>query len=514
MKQNILLDRFRHEVVPGFFKQLNKKNKVVKIISYNGSKPKGVYKSSILFDDFLISNGTYFQNIPWVLESKDLKFFHKFEGIMIHLLSRYTVSPKYWSVTEIATHGLKLLNFWKYNLKKNKIDICFSYYTPHDPSSFSLYLVSKYLKIPYIWIDSSHIGLSTRHFSCSLENRNLLIQNKFSKTPIWIKDKLLIEQKKIAKNFRSSQPLFFKMEATKNNYEKIKYYLNRIKFKIDKHGFNSPAEIFKSIFNNFFQKTPIFFKFNRYSWHKPKAFINRIYFLFEKISIFFRLRKLKKYYSSQTSNFVLKKELNFIYFASPLSPEGSFLPSATWNRHEKTALFSIIQALPKDWKVIYKINPGQFDMKKPYSTFIDWFNVNYYDDLLATNKIIFAPINYPSDELMKKSRGVASINGTSSYEAIFLNKNSLIFSTIWYEGLDGVFLCKSKADVSNAINKMLKNKIPKPKIEDNFLLNDTIFEYKNYVVNSFSNKDIELISKKFLLAEKIFQKLGPEKWNF
>ena len=517
MSKNILLDRFRSEVVPFFFKHFESKGKKVSIISYNGKEPKGNFcDKKFLFDDYLILNGSYFKDVPWIINSSDLKFFHQHEGLVINLFSRFTITPSYWSATEMSTHGLNIFNFWKYNLLKKKIDTCFSYYTPHDPSSFILYMVSKYLKIPHIYIDSPMILSGIRYMSCSFEKRNLLIQNKFSKTPDWVNNTYLEYLKEFNKNFILPKPIFLSKKNFyyKTSSEKFQYYKKKIFNIIRKKKFLAINIILSKILKKLIPEVPIFFKFKRGSWNYISNNINRIQYLIVKIKINLRLKKLKNIYTKFSSNPENLKKINYILFAANLIPEGSIMPSAMWNRHTEVCLKAIIANLPPNWKVIYKANPGQFETAAPHSTFIDWHNEDYYKSLVKTKKILFAPLKMSTEELIKNSKGVATINGTIALEALFYKKNSIIFTSIWFEKLKGVFLCKNKSDIEFAINKMKNQTQYNLKLPQNLFLEQTTFKVTKWAQNSFVKKDLKTVADKFLSSEKIFKKLGPEKWNF
>lgn len=469
----------------------------------------------MLLDDFEISRGHFFPETPWCLGSHDLKFYAKHEGLFVNLLSRFTISPSNWSANEMVIHGLNLFNFWKYQLLEKKINICYSFFTPHDPSSFSLYLVCKYLKIPYIFIDNAKIFSKYRHLSCSLENRNLLIQNKFSKTPSWAKDIFDNYSTKIKKNFKSAQPYFVKNKPSdKSMRDRMNYYRLKILKIVKKEKFRSIQIIIKKTFNKLVPQTPIFFKFNRNFWNSSSANIGRFKFLLIKIKIFLRIKKIRSFYIKNCFKLNQHKKINYIYFPDHLAPEASLLPMATWNRHSEIALKSIIKVLPKGWKIIYKANPCQFTFDSPYSSYIDWHSKEYYKLLLKTGKIIFAPINFSTSELIKNSKGVASVCGTASLEAVFSGKNSIIFSSIWFEKLRGIYLCKSQRDLKSAIKKMKIQERPHPQLSKNLFLDQAIFEVTRYKSILFVKKDLKIIAGKFLSAEKIFEKLGPEKWNF
>ena len=114
----------------------------------------------------------------WVLNNEDIREVSKFEGIACSIISRYDLGQQNFTNSELVAHYYRLFNFWTEKIKKHEITCCLHYYIPHDPSSFVLYLVCKYLRIASVYIDVPHIFNRFRFVSCSFENRNLLLNGK------------------------------------------------------------------------------------------------------------------------------------------------------------------------------------------------------------------------------------------------------------------------------------------------------------------------------------------------
>jgi hypothetical protein len=443
--------------------------------------------------------------VPWVLDSKELEYLSQYEGLFQGLLSRYSLSPSYWASHEMSTHVNLLFNFWKYKLITKNIHICFSFYAPHDPSSFSLYLVSKLLKVPYIFIDMPIAAQKIRFFSCSFKYRNLLIRNKKYETPKWAKEILENYQYKIKDNFESALPPFISISNKKE-------FINKVISSI-KNG-----DFLKKVQSRLIIKLPsdTYFKYNRHEWYSDKAIPNFIIRYFEDIKISLRILKRKLNYNNLCSSF--NNEIigsNYIYFPAALSPEGSSIPTALWNRDIKIAILKLISAMPKDCIIVYKAGPLQF--KKSYynqfSTFPDWFTSNFYYDLLNTGRVKFVSAQTPTKNLIINSIGVASINGTASLEAIALGKQAIIFSPMWYDSLDGISYCKTQEDIESSIDSMKLNKSPKPNFKTTYFSSASAFENKDFIPNSFHKEIYKIIVKKFISSYDSFLKLDDKKWS-
>ena len=152
-----------------------------------------------------------------MLSHKDMDFFSKFEGLGIVLISRYNLDQKNFSAEEMSQHFFELINFWIYKLKKERIHACFSHTMPHEPSSFSLYLVSKFLRVPYIFIDVPIIANKYRFLTSSLSNRMILLNGTSKKNNELVYTDLK-EYEKIIRNVSKS---YIPLPLTNPNNKKI-----------------------------------------------------------------------------------------------------------------------------------------------------------------------------------------------------------------------------------------------------------------------------------------------------
>lgn len=516
MHKNILLDRFPSENIHSFYDLFSKEKFNIPIVTCWGDKIK-LDNNTKVYDDVDISSGIYNEETPWSLNSSDIKFISEYEGIFTILLSRSSISPCSWTVSEMSTHIYELVNFWNYHLIKNDIQICFSFYPPHDPSSFALYLISKKLKIPYIFIDNGLVGKKIKFLSCSLQERNLLIRNKYSPSPEWAKEILKNHQKDILSQFELSTPAFMNRNKL---IEKKRSLKERLKFRfflyieyVAKYKIKSLGKIFSHVINSSFPVAPYCYKYNRKSWHKQLGQISRIKYFFIRRKILKRNKKLLSIYKKLSFKNQNYKNYNYIYFSAPLMPESTVFPFAMQNNSIKIAIRRILNFLPDGWKIVYKTNPFQFSPNfASASNYIDWFSFDFFHEINLSNRIIYAPMDVPADELIKNSRGTASINGSVGYESIAFGKYTLIFSPTWYDELDGVILCKTNQDIIEYFdlitskNKFVAN-FPSTKVSNN-----VIFVEENQIDNDFDKHLYPKIVEKFMSAYEIFNKLDEKKW--
>ena len=226
-----------------------------------------------------------------------------------------------------------------------------------------------------------------------------------------------------------------------------------------------------------------------------------------------RISKRKFEYEKICSSFEKEiKDTNYIYFAAPICPEGSSLPTALWNRHIKITILKLLSVMPDDWKIVYKVSQNSFlNMEEKLLLFLIGSS-NFYYDLLKNRKSHFSSINTNTKDLIQNSIGVSSINGSVSIEAATLGKHAITFSPMWYDNVDGVHFCSTKKELEYVINLMKIKNIPDPNLINIQLSSESIFE-SNLGSNSFTKEMCGTISDKYISSYHIFETLGDQKWS-
>ena len=115
--------------------------------------------------------------------------------------------------------------------------------------------------------------------------------------------------------------------------------------------------------------------------------------------------------------------------------------------------------------------------------------------------LYFVDDRISNKELINGCFATASINGSMSWESLFLKKPTIIFGNIWYQNFPYVYKVSDKEDCVKILNKIKKIK--------NFELNKIYKSLKilylntnNLIYNKFSNKilnkkELDYIAKAF-----------------
>jgi len=142
----------------------------------------------------------------------------------------------------------------------------------------------------------------------------------------------------------------------------------------------------------------------------------------------------------------------FIYFPMHVDPEKVLLMGAPYFTDQIPVIKNIAKSIPVDFKLYVKEHPG---MK-----WVGWRPESYYKDILNIPNVVLVHPSVSSEEIMKKSSLVITIRGTSSLEAAFYEKPSIVFfPEIGYETLSAIHILSDISELPTAIRTSLKKQV-------------------------------------------------------
>lgn len=124
----------------------------------------------------------------------------------------------------------------------------------------------------------------------------------------------------------------------------------------------------------------------------------------------------------------------YIYYAAHFQPERSTAPEGGCFDNQLLAIDSLLDCLPRDIHIVYKEHPRQFDVKdlrRKHSRSSD-----YYLAIRSRPKVHLLDPFHDSCSLISGSVAVATVSGTSGWEAIKAGKPCVIFGDAWYKTCD------------------------------------------------------------------------------
>jgi len=141
----------------------------------------------------------------------------------------------------------------------------------------------------------------------------------------------------------------------------------------------------------------------------------------------------------------------YIYAPLAMEPEGSTLPYGGPFSDTMLTIRSLSAAAPPGVAVYVKEHANQFNRKDLFSK---GRNQHFYRRLAELPNVTLVPLESDSKELIRRSLTVATISGTSAWEAVQLGKPGLVFGWPWYLHAPGVVQVDGVEAVRRAVEKI------------------------------------------------------------
>jgi hypothetical protein len=212
----------------------------------------------------------------------------------------------------------------------------------------------------------------------------------------------------------------------------------------EKHASSSTKNNFKSLFE--FLKSDnrnIKTNYNYYGRTKSNVLKNAI-----------GLSLRKRYRESFINrNLVHNPDLTapYVYFAMSIILERGILIGAPYWTNQNELIRHIAKSLPVGYRILVKEHPQQKSR--------EWRQISEYKDIMNIPNVTLIHHSFSEKELLKNSSLVFSIAGSSTFEATFYGKPSLVFSDLIYSYLPSVSKVDVIEDLPNIIKKSLKTKV-------------------------------------------------------
>ena len=174
---------------------------------------------------------------------------------------------------------------------------------------------------------------------------------------------------------------------------------------------------------------------------------------------------LKKKFRQQFIDKNLLKELKydekFVYFPLAVDEERNLLIAAPYYTNLLENIRHIVKSLPIDYKLYVKETRSQMTR--------NWRSISEYKDMMSIPNVrLLHPSVLPS-EIYKKTSLVITISGSSSFEAAFYEKPSILFTEQAYSILPSVHTIKSFDKLPEAIRLSLNTKVNRADL-DNYII--------------------------------------------
>lgn len=336
------------------------------------------------------------------------------ESIVLTMMNK-----KYWrlSITERKHFYYHLIQYWRGVIQKLKPDAIVFMSVPHTVYDFVIYSLAKVFKIKTIMFQLT-----------------------------WVCDRYFV-----LNDYKESSP-YIKQAIQANNKN---FDLKEISMDLQEHYNNQN--------NPKIDSTPVWINDYVDIYSGTNKVVIKIKMILKSIKDFSIFSKTLKYFCKQF-NSNLKKEYEmvqkdpdfdkkFIYAPLHFQPECTTSPIGDIFVDQVLMIEILSAVIPIDWLIYVKEHPTQW-----LPTGLSYFNYkykNYYKHIAELKNVRIVPVKTNSFLLINKAQAVATVTGTTAWEAVLRSKPALIFGYQWFQYMSGVFRISDAASCRAAIYQIL-----------------------------------------------------------
>lgn len=340
-----------------------------------------------------------------------------------------------------------LIRYWLFFIDAIKAEVFFAPYAPHEVCDFVLFVLCRHLKIPTMMFEWT-----------SLPGRRFLIDDYRSMPvmPVDSENRNLSESlseaaeeelSRLRRDYQQAMPGYFLASQGERNIvrsnvvEKSIARFGRVLRRL--RALPSAMKRSKNPFARLYYRGPLPAQL------EPRS-ATRFEDALHAAGIRERFRLSKEIYSS----LCVQPDLNvpYIYLALHFQPERSTCPAGGIFSDQRLVVSLLANSMPAGWILYVKEHPSQFaESRYGYLS----RSPEFYLDIAAHGNVRFIAQHTPQFELIDNSKAVATITGTSGWEALVRGRPALVFGDSWYQGSPGAYRIRSHADCKDAIDRIL-----------------------------------------------------------
>jgi len=238
-----------------------------------------------------------------------------------------------------------------------------------------------------------------------------------------------------------------------------------------------------------------------------------------------RIHLIKKKYREffMNRNFIHKidDKIPFVYFPLHYEPERVLFMGAPFYTDQLAVINNIAKSLPIGYKLYVKEHPVMETQ--------GWRKKSFYKQIMELPNVKMIHPSITTEEIMKKCSLVITIRGTTSLEATFYGKPSVVFmADSGYATIPSIHILKNIDELPNVIRSSLEKKVDPSELNDYIdFIEKNSFEFPNerysfeisnrfnYNVGYLKQVEIQVDKMESFLNEfsPIFQKVAEEYIN-
>ena len=431
------------------------------------SQIKGIeFGDNTIFHDYLDGvrgiRPEGFEFSEWALDAEILEKYQDAEIACLDVSDRMDKGYSF-SYQERLRLYLSVLGFWLFMVDRYKPKFIIFPQTPHQVIDLALYHVAKkndiktFMILPIValkmMLPISEIEHPTKDVAQTYQG---YLDSPDAKCSISSYHAEYLQRHKGV--YQNAMPEYLKQRLDKEGPENIStslYFWNKvIEFKQYSHYL---GVVFSSIIakvhwaKSFIFGNPPANYLKRPDEPLEKSYISGFEYNIYKLRARWYKERLKKQYNIFVSDLDVNK--NYIYIPLQYQPERTSSPEGGRYSNQLLMIKLVSSLLPKNWEIVVKENPSQL---LPNTVHGERGRYSYYySDLIDIPHVRVVSLDTSQFELIDNCCAVATLTGTTGWEACVRGKPVMAFGYAWYSGCEGVFRVNNRSECKAAINEIV-----------------------------------------------------------
>lgn len=192
-------------------------------------------------------------------------------------------------------------------------------------------------------------------------------------------------------------------------------------------------------------------------------------------------KKYREYFINQNFQYGIDDSKPFVFLPLHQEPERSLLIATSFYTNQLETILHVAKSLPIEYMLYVKEHPSQGPAR-------GWRKISVYKEMLKLPNVVLIHPSVPSKELIKKCSLVVTAGGTSSFEAAFFQKPSIMFADLGYTLLPSVYKINCLEELPKTIRLALMTKVEAHDVEKYVTMlenNSFNFDYPSFDLNFF-----------------------------
>lgn len=346
------------------------------------------------------------------------------------------------------------IRYWLLILERDRPDVFFSPYAPHEVCDFVLFALCRFMQIPtmmFEWTSLPGLRLLIADYRdlSKIVTQGDLEKQKFG-VPTAVSPASLAELSRLRSDYQKAMPGYFvasQGERTKNVLvTRKRSFISRIKTVVAKATkLHILMETDPKYLNNLYYREDL-----------PPELTQRSPTRFERSlhsrSVMNAFQIAEELYGKLSVEPDLNKP--YVYLALHFQPERTTCPCGGMFSDQRLVVSLLANTLPEGWVLYVKEHPSQF-VKTRYGYLAR--SPSFYLDIASHKNVRFIKQGTPQFDLIDRSQVVATITGTSGWEALVRGKPAFVFGDAWYQGCQGAYRIRTRENCKDSFKRVIEN---------------------------------------------------------